>query len=274
VVHLTIDEAVHRAISVNKLLSLGGMNVQSKDFATLAVRSNYFPQVIGTSAYVHFDDPLGSVLSTRGHPRLGLPPFVREANFLNQNSSWTAVFALQPITDLLKVRQGVRIGRADEAIAQAQLDKGTREVASGVEQLYWGILAVRRIKAGAAQGVQGAELMLSKTQTLEVRTALVEAKQGLQDADKQLASLQEQLNNLLDYPACTTLDLVEPAPPVLPCACCDQAIGLALAASPEVREAQATIDKARAAVAAGRLDYVPSIAVMGGYLNQTAMDYI
>jgi hypothetical protein len=30
---------------------------------------------------------------------------------------------LQPITDLLKVRQGVKIAQADEQIAQAQLDK-------------------------------------------------------------------------------------------------------------------------------------------------------
>src|SRR5262249_9112679 len=32
--------------------------------------------------------------------------------------------------------------------------------------------------------------------------------------------------------------------------------------------------KADAAVAAGRLDYVPSIAVVGGYLNQTGLSYV
>jgi outer membrane protein len=274
VVRLTLEEAAQRAVTVNKLLALGAMNVESKGYATRAVQANYFPQSIGASAFMHFSDPLGDVLSIRGRPLLGLPPRVFDVNVLNQESSWSTIFAIQPITDLLKVRQGVRIGRADEAIAQAQVDKGTREVISGAEQLYWGILAVRKIKAGAEQGVQGTELMLSKLQTLEVRTALVEAKLGLQDAAKQLASLEEQLNNLLDYPPCTVLELVEPPPPVLPFACCDEAISLALAASPEVREAQATIEKASAAVAAGKLDYVPSIAAAGGYLNQTAMDYV
>src|SRR5262249_37409160 len=150
---------------------------------------------------------------------------------------------------------------------------GIGRLVSGVEQLYWGILAVQRIGAGALEGVRGAEL-LAKTQTLEARTALVEARQGLQDADKQLADLQEQLNGLLDLPACTTLELVEPALPTLPFRCADEVIGLALAASPDVHEAQATISKAQAALAAGKLDYVPSIAVMGGYLNQTGQDYI
>jgi outer membrane protein TolC len=122
-------------------------------------------------------------------------------------------------------------------------------------------------------GVQGAEL-LAKTQLLEARTALVEARQGLQDADKQLADLQEQLNALLDLPACTTLELVEPPLPALPYRCADEVIGLALAASPDVHEAQATIQKAQAALAAGKLDYVPSVALMGGYSNQQAADYV
>ena len=51
---------------------------------------------------------------------------------------------------------------------------------------------MRRIQAGAGQGVQGAE-MLAKSGALEGRLALVEAKQGLQDASKQLASLEAQI---------------------------------------------------------------------------------
>jgi outer membrane protein TolC len=45
---------------------------------------------------------------------------------------------------------------------------------------------------------------------------------------------------------------------------------LALANSPDIREAEETIAKARAAVAAAKLDYVPSIALIGGYTDQTA----
>jgi outer membrane protein TolC len=273
VVNLTLEQAVARAISVNKLLALGNMNVESKGYATRAAQALYGPQVIGGSVYLHWDEPLGEVLSTRGRPLLGLPPRVFDVSVLNQNSSWTVIYALQPITDLLKVRQGVLIARADQQIAQAQVDKGTREVVSGVEQLYWGILAVRRIQAGAAQGVQGAEA-LAKNGTLEARLALVEGKQGLEDANKQLADLEEKLNNLLDYPPCTKLELLDPPPPVLPFACVDEAIGLAIASSPEVREAQANIDKGRAAVAAGKLEYVPSVALTAGWLDQTAMSYV
>ncbi len=78
------------------------------------------------------------------------------------------------------------------------------------------------------------------------------------------------MNGLLDLPLCTTLDLVEPTLPIPPFRCVDEVIGLALAASPEIRKALQTIAKAEAAVCAGKLDYVPSIAAFGGYLNQQA----
>ncbi len=112
--------------------------------------------------------------------------------------------------------------------------------------------------------------MLAQLKTVEARVALVEARQALQQVDKQIADLQEQLNALLDLPLCTTLELVEPPLPAPPFRCVDEVIGLALAASPEIRKAQQTVAKAEAATAAGKLDYVPSIAAFGGYLNQTA----
>jgi outer membrane protein TolC len=278
---LTLEEAKERALAASKLLNLAALNAEGKAYAIKAARADYFPKVAGTVLYFHFSDNLGQVLTTQGKtlslpsgvPLLSLPPTTIESFVLQQNSSFAFVNVLQPITDLLKVRQGVKIAQADEQIAKADLEKGTRELVSGVQQLFWGLLAARRIQAGAKEGVRGAEL-LAQTQTLEARTALLEAQQALQQVEKQVADLQEQLNGLLELPLCTTLELVEPPLPIPPFHCVDEAIGLALAASPEIRKAQQTIAKAEAAVAAGKLDYVPSIAVMGGYVNQTAASYI
>ncbi|HTU92112.1 MAG TPA: TolC family protein [Gemmataceae bacterium] len=273
---LTLDEAKERALAASKLLHLASLNAESKAYAIKVARSDYFPKVIGSVLYLHFNDQLGQVLTTQGKslgPLLIFPPTTIEASVFQQNSTFTTINALQPITDLLKVRQGVKIAQADEQIAKADLERGTRELVSGVEQLYWGLLAARRIQKGAVEGVRGAEL-LAQTGTLEARTALVEARQALQQVDKQIADIQEQLNGLLDLPLCTTLELVEPPLPIPPFRCVDEVIGLALTASPELRKAQQTIAKAQAAVCAGKLDYVPSIAAFGGYLNQTSMSYV
>jgi len=273
---LTLEEAKQLALAASKLLNLAALNAESKAYAIKAARADYFPKVMGNVFYFHFNDNLGQVFTTQGRtlsltsgvPLLSFPPTTLEAAVLQQDSSYATVYALQPITDLLKVRQGVKIAQADEQIAKADLEKGTRELVSGVAQLYWGLLAARRIQRGAAEGVRGAEL-LAQTGALEARTALVEARQALQQVDKQIADLQEQLNALLDLPLCTTLELVEPPLPVPPFHCVEEVIGLALAASPELRKEQQTIAKAQAAVAAGKLDYAPSIAAFGGYLNQT-----
>jgi outer membrane protein len=278
---ITLDEAKQRALANNKLLNLASMNAESKAYAIKAMQSDYFPKVIGTAMYMHFDDDLGTVLATRGRHVTGplslktftTPGRIIDVAVLNQETSLATVNVVQPITDLLKVRQGVKITQADQQIAQAQWEKGVRELASGVEQLYWGLLAARRIQAGAVEGVAAAE-QIAKTQMVEAKIALGEARQGLQQVNAQIADLQEQLNALLDLPPCTTLELVEPPLPCLPYKCCDEVVGLALAASPEIREAQSTIAKAQAALCAGKLDYVPSIAVVGGYANQTAADYI
>jgi outer membrane protein TolC len=192
---------------------------------------------------------------------------------INQDTTLTTIAAVQPLTDLLKVRQGVKIAQAEEQIAQAQLEKGTRELLSGVEQLYWGLLAAQRIRAGASTAVAGAE-QLAQTGDLAGRTALVEGKQALLEVTNQIAGLQEQLAILLELPTCTQFELVEPALPVAPVKCADEAVGLALSNSPDIREAEQTIAKAHAAVRAGKLDYVPSIALVGGYTNQTAADYV
>jgi outer membrane protein TolC len=280
-VRITLDEAKQRALANNKLLNIGSLNAESKAFAVKAAQADYFPKVAGSAFYLHFNDPLGKVLTTQGRTVTGplgralvtFPPTAVEAAVMNQDSSIASVMAVQPITDLLLVRQGVKIAQADEQIAHAQLQGGMRKVASGVEQLYWGMLAVRRIRDGAADGVKGAE-MLAATKTVEARTALVEARQGLQQANKQLADLQEQMNALLDLPLDTTLELVEPPLPVMPYRSAEEVIALALASSPEIAEAQATVGKAQAAVAAGKLAYVPSIGLVGGYANQTGASYI
>jgi outer membrane protein TolC len=279
--HLTLDEAKQRVLSDNKLLHLAALNVQSKGYAVRAVQANYFPQIIGQSVYVHFNDDLGTVLTTpgrhvvgpKGVPLANLPSLAINLPVLNQDTALNTVAAVQPITDLLKVRQGVKIAQADEQIAQAQLEKGTRELLSGAEQLFWGLLIAQRIRAGAQAAVAATE-PLAKTGNLEARTALVEGQQGLQEVSSQVADLQVQLAILLDVPACTQFELVEPPLPAAPVTCADEAVALALANSPDIREAEQTIAKACAAVKAAKLDYVPSIAAVGGYTNQTAADYI
>jgi outer membrane protein TolC len=284
VVRLTLDEAKQKVVANSKLLALAATNVEGKGYAISAMRAQYFPQVIGSTIYFHFNDNLGTVVTTpgrtvngpRGRPLVNVPGATIDAAVLNQDSSFTTVAAVQPLTALLKVRAGVKAAKADEEIAQAQLEKGRRELISGTEQLYWGLLAAQRLRAGAAEAVAGAEKLAAAAPNppVEVRLALVEGRQALQQVDNQLADLQEQMDLLLDLPTCTRLELVEPPVPVVCVKCADEAVALALAASPDVREAELNVVRAQAGVKAAKADWLPNVAIVGGYANQTGADYI
>jgi outer membrane protein TolC len=281
VARLTLDEVKAQVLANNKLLQLAARNIQSKGYATRAMQANYFPQLIGNSVYFHFNDNLGNVISAggrtvsgpRGTPLVTLPARSVAVPVIDQNSEYSTINMVQPLTDLLKVRQGVNAARADEKIAQAQMEKGTRELISGVEQLFWGLLAAQRIQAGATMAVAGAQ-ELAKTGNLEARLALVEAKQGLQQVSSQVVDLETQLTILLELPACTKIELVEPPLPQAPIKCAEEAASLALATSPEIREAQQNVCKAKAGVAVQKVDYYPNIAVVGGYANNNTIDVI
>jgi outer membrane protein TolC len=79
---------------------------------------------------------------------------------------------------------------------------------------------------------------------------------------------------LLDLPTCTRLELVEPPVPTIPVTCADEAVSRAIAASPDVREAELNVVRARAGVCAAKVDWLPNVVLMGGYSNQTAADYV
>jgi outer membrane protein len=273
VVRLTLEQAKEQVLANSKLFGLANMNVQGKEIATRVVQADYYPQILGNSMYFNFDEPLGTIIATRGRPRLGVPAVQVPVNFLNQNTETSTVYAAQPITALLKIRQGVRIARADEEIARTQVEQAARALVSGVEQLYWGLLAVERIRAGAVQGVEGAE-QLARLGTPETRIALVEARQGLQEVENQVADLEAQLSALLGMPSGTKFELVEPHLPIPTFHSADELVAIAVANSPEVRAAEQDIVKAHAAVAAAKVDYLPNVAVVGGWANQTGMDYV
>jgi len=261
---LTLEEARQLALTSNKALALARLNVEQLQHATNAARKDYFPKVLGASTYAHFNHDLGSVLTLK-RGRLGiLAPGTTTINaaVLNQDSSLSTVFVAQPITKLIAVNAAVQIARADELAAQAKLDKGTRDLLSGVTQAYHGLVGAQRIQTALELQVKLLEQLVSVKPVPELRVGLVEARQGLVQVRGQVQELTDQLNDLLDLPACTVLALAGPA------------AEWAAKNNPEVREAEQSIAKAEAGLQVARMDYLPDVNIIGGYANQTGASYI
>jgi outer membrane protein len=272
---LTLEEAKQLALG-NKALTLARLNVEQSRFATTAARKDYLPKVIASDTYFHFDRDLGTVLTFErgklGLLRPGISTF--GVAVANQDSNLATVFLAQPITKLIAVNAAVQLARADEGTAQAQLDKGTRDLLSGVAQAYHGLLGTQRIQAALELQVRLLEQVGGANPPAELRIGLLEARQGLVQARGQAQELMQQLDSLLDFPLCTVLELVDPLPPDFAVRCADDAAETAVALSPEVREAAQSISKAQAGLKVARMAYLPDVNVIGGYANQTSADYI
>src|SRR2546423_2109744 len=129
---LTLDEARQLALANNKSLILGRLNVEEKGHVANAARKDYYPKLLGSVTYLHFDKALGQVTVNASGRRGILAPGTQLVNVAvsNQNTALSTLFVAQPITKLIAVNALVQIGRADQDAAQAQLDKGTRDLLS------------------------------------------------------------------------------------------------------------------------------------------------
>jgi outer membrane protein TolC len=276
VYHLTLEEAKRQALQQNSELAVGRLNLQEKVLATSAAKRDYLPKFVANVAYLRFSDNLGKVLTVRTG-RLGvLPPGTTtiETAVLNQNTSFTALSVVQPITKLILVNAAVRIATADALIAQSQLDEGTRKLLAGVAAAFYGLNGAQRIEAALAAQTNYLRQLVSANPKPALRVGQIEAEQALVEVRSQLADITEQLNSLIGFPAGSVLVLVDPLPPEAPVRSADEAADLAVSHNPQVLEAFANVQKARGAMQVAMADYLPDINVFGSYFNQTAANYI
>jgi outer membrane protein TolC len=286
---LTLEEAKHLACNHNKALGLARLNLEEKLYAIAAARKDYFPKLIAADYYLHFQEPLGTELATRSRaigpisvgPRgvLQVGPFVTpgrtvSANVYNQDSNLATLLVAQPLTKLIAVNAAVQLAKADANAAQAQLDKGMRDLLSGVAQAYHGLVGARRIHAALALQIQVLEQAQSTQPNPVLKVAIVESREGLAQVIRQEEQLVHLLDDLLDLPPCTPLEVVDPLPSELPLHCAEDAAQIAAANSPEVREAEQDVLKAEAALKVTRMAFLPDVNVIGGYANQTVQDYV
>jgi outer membrane protein TolC len=285
---LTLEEARQLAAN-NKALALARLNVEEKQHGVDAAWKDYLPKLIGADYYLHFNQDLGTVLATKSRtlgganigpggiieiPTITIPSRTISANVVNQDSNLATIMVAQPITKLIAVNAAVQIARADANAAQAQFDKGMRDLLSGVSQAYHGLIGALRIQAALALQIQVLEQIQSAQPSPVLRVVIAEARQGLVQVSGQVEQLRHLLNDLLNLPPCTFLELVDPLPGELPVHCAEDAAQLSVANSPEMCEALQGIAKAQAAQKVARMSFLPDVNVVGGYANQTIADYI
>jgi outer membrane protein TolC len=281
---LTLEEAQQLALRNNRALKLARLKVDEAGHKREGVRADYYPKLLGLANYQYFDERLGTTFTAGELGLTALPASLLAApipiNLVKQNVFVGATVVAQPLTQLYKIDQGVKVATSEREIAKAQSAGREDEIHYAVEQLYYGLLIAQRQRTAAEAKVGAAEELYKDAQNsvdtgnaLKVASigrhaGLLEARQSLLTARHMVSDYSEALNVLIGLPATTELSLTEPERPAFTLASADEAVTAALEHSPEVREARESVRKARAAKQAALADYIPDVTATVEYFHQ------
>jgi outer membrane protein TolC len=274
---ITLQQAQQLAAgAANPLVRLGQLQVEAAEQHRKGVKAQYFPSVSGQFENLHLSEQPGEILAVRrpfAGTTLALPVSV-----VNQDQSALNFTVVQPITPLFQVRQLVKMARADENIARAKAGMPVAERASLVEKNYFDLLVAERelVMAGAAaKAVQARWVTVSNpaSPTAEQQRDTLDVGRSWLLAASRVRDLTASLTGLLGLPPNTRLELVPPEPLVerLPL---DAPVLPATTANAEIIEAEQTAVKAHAGLTLAKSAYIPSVAIMGGWLYQTALSEV
>jgi len=286
---ITLDEALARAVATHALVAASA-GVSAAHFHHKAAQSDYFPRVGAYLVNIHYNKFMGDTfqLFRRG---IIFPTVSRAVPLFDKDQTFVGPTVTQPLTPLFKVREAVRIAKADERIAQAKANAVSVQLTADVERAYFDLLIAQRRQAEARANVEIAERKLqiassaaaSVDGVAEREGALLEAKKGLLAASDRVTELTNSLIGLTGLPEDARLELIPPPPAVFETdsspqqpqkpqqAAPPQKPRPVIALNPEIVEAEETVVKAKAAHRLAKLEYVPDAVITGGYMFQTGI---
>jgi outer membrane protein TolC len=287
---LTLQEAVHLAISQNHELKIARLKVVENEQKKAGARAGYFPEIknqtnfLHTNALENIDIPAGAFGSVANG---GVVP---SRDVLIGQGSQTFVTSgtglTQPLTQLIRIRQANRIAASEVAASRDEVKKAENEVAVRVHELYYGILVTRLQKRAADQETAYAETNLHESEedirngnalkisALDGRAGLLQSQQTSLTAELQLSDLTTQLNDLLGLPLDTPLELSPVQTVSLEEHPRDEYLRIAFSENPQMQAANESVEQAKAGVTSARSAYIPDVSAIARQSYQNGVPFL
>ncbi|MGC8761892.1 MAG: efflux RND transporter permease subunit, partial [Bryobacteraceae bacterium] len=287
---LTLEEALAMARQQNSILKIQRLRIRESEEKRDAVRANALPRLSNESSLL-YNSQLQNVAIPRGFlgvlPQLGPVPSEDLRLLQGANTFGLSVSTLaQPLTPLIRIHAGTRAAEQDVRMAEEESRRAANEIALKVQEAFLGTLlldrriAAARLKAEAAEAARtdaanaiesGAAL---EVKLLEADARLLEAKNALLQLELQRADLVAELADLIGLEPGTDLELV-PSPWSPPeTAPLDAQLQRALERNPELKAAEAAVEKARRAVRAAQAEFIPDIALFATHAQQRGVPFL
>ena len=287
---LTLEEAVHLAISQNHALKIARLRVVENQQKKAGDRASYFPELKNQSSFLHTTSLENIEIPAGAFGTLAnLGPVPARDILLDQGNQTfvtSGTTVAQPLTQLIRIRQSNRIAAAEIAGSRDDLKKAENEVAVRVHELYYGILVTRLQKRASDKETAFAETHLReseddvrngnalKVSAIDDHARLLQSEQTSLTAELQLSDLTTELNDLLGLPLDTTLELSPVQTSSLDVQPRDDYLRLAIDQNPEIQAAMQTVEKAKAGVAAAKSAYIPDITAIARQSYQNGVPFL
>ena len=286
---MNLHEAVELALRHNHAVRISALHVEEERHAKEVARSAYLPTIRNDSTFAHATDtqfvgiPAGGlgIVANSAIPPRQLIINQGERSFITSGTGLT-----QPLSELLKIKAGNDVARAELNASREQARGVENDVALKVRELYYNILVLQSKRQAIEANIRAVEDLQSERvqqvkygSTLEVdlidtKARLLEAKQELLTTDLQLSDLRLKFNDVVGLPLKTDVALDPDVP--APAESCqrEQCIKIALSSHPEITEARAEVEKASAGVRAAKRDYIPDVEGFARYSYQENVPFL
>lgn len=286
---LTLSRSTALALDRNPAVRIARAKVEEQRQKLKAIRSDYLPQVTADWTW-NRSTTKGLVSIPAGalgtFPDLGsFPSETVNLNQGSQNLSLATITLGQPLTQLLKIRQGDLAAQRDLDAALAELRKTEREIRFGVLQAYFGLQIARLQQVSAEAELSSVKASMEEGQAavksgnalnvlnLGATASLLQAKHRIQAAKHQEEDMRGELLELAGFPGDESIEFatVDVDPPRVP----PMLDALArLRDNSDLQAAEALRAKAVAGLKAARLDYIPDVGAFVKYTNQNGVPFL
>jgi outer membrane protein TolC len=290
-VQLTLSKAVAMAMQHNRHLTLARLAADESREKRAIAQAPYYPHIANESNALYLTDLEGVTIPAGafGEPAsTGLIPNHTLSIGQGAQEAFTSGTGLvQPITQIFKIHAGTKAAEADVQTAEITEKDAENSISLLVHKLYFSMLTAEAQLSAAKESVSAATVVEQESiravaeghslevATLESHADLLDQQQSLLKVQLSLDDLTLQLDDALGLPFGTKLMLdpnVDADSPTLPSR--SEAIAMTREHNPKVLEAQQTVEKAKAALAAARAAYIPDISGLARYSYQSGVPFL
>jgi outer membrane protein TolC len=280
---LTLQDAISTAINGNRQVQISALDISKASAATAEARTARFPQF---STYILGGSTLNPINFTIPRGALGVYPTVGPIPGADANINTSPTFAgiiygsaAQPLSQLYKIRLGVRESQLGEELAKENLRETRQQAAQQVRQAYYQIVQTQSQITSAEATLKYltelsalternlAEETVLKSDSLNVKAKLSQQKYQLLTLRDGLATQKEALNRLLGRDLETDFSVEVQSLPSIAELDLKAANQKALDQRSEIRKARLQNRKTELDIRRERAEYLPNVSLQLSYLS-------